>query len=104
MSRRAFPTHDVIDAAAELFAAAAHPARLSVLIALSRSGPLSAGELQQHADMEQTAMSHQLRTLRQAKLVSAERSGRQMIYALVDHHIAHIVEDALVHVMEDHDA
>jgi len=95
------PEPKLIDAAVHLFAVAAHRARLVVLVALSRHGPLSAGELQELAGLEQTAMSHQLRTLRDANLITGRREGRRMIYALQDEHVARIVEDTIAHVAEE---
>ncbi len=94
------PKPAVIDSAVALFAVVAHPARLWVLVALARRGPMAAGELQTVAGLEQTAMSHQLRALREADLIVARRQGRQMIYELADDHVAHIVEDTLCHVAE----
>ena len=91
---------EAIEATARLLAVAAHPVRLRVLIALDRRGPLSAGDLQAIAGVEQSAMSHQLHKLRDARLVDVERDGRRMIYRLHDHHVAHIVRDALLHVSE----
>lgn len=93
-------TAEAIEATARLLAVAAHPVRLRVLIALDRRGPLSAGELQAIAGVEQSAMSHQLHKLREARLVDAQRRGRRMIYRLHDAHVAHIVRDALLHVTE----
>lgn len=96
----ALPSAQVIDDAVTLFAVMAHPARLLVLVALARRGPMAAGDLQLVAGLEQTAMSHQLRGLREANLIEARRQGRQMIYELVDDHVAHIVEDTFSHVAE----
>ena len=94
------PEPALIDAAVQLLTAAAHRARLVVLVSLSRQGPMSAGELQELAGLEQTAMSHQLRMLREANLISAQREGRHVIYSLQDEHVACIVEDTLAHVAE----
>ncbi len=94
------PTRREVDATVALLATLANPLRLQLLLALSREGPLSAGELQTRAGAEQSAVSHQLATLRKARLVSAEREGRHMIYSLLDHHVAHIVEDAFKHATE----
>jgi len=78
----------------------AHPVRVRVLLALSRLGPQAVGELQSLLGVEQSALSHQLRTLRDAHLVVGERAGKRVIYRLTDHHVAHIVEDALTHSLE----
>jgi len=85
---------------AALLALLGHPKRLEVLLLL-REEPLSAGELARRLELEQSAMSHQLRLLRDARLVSGDRQGRQVLYRLADHHVAHIIGDALAHVSED---
>jgi DNA-binding transcriptional ArsR family regulator len=45
-------------------------------------------------------MSHQLRTLRDAGLVRSERRGKHVFDELCDHHVAHIVKDAIAHASE----
>ena len=86
--------------AASLFSALANEARLRVLVALSRVGPLPVGELVPIAGIEQTALSHQLRILRSANLVTASRRGKQIVYALADDHINCILDDGLDHAAE----
>ena len=63
---------------AALLALLGHPKRLEVLLLL-REEPLSAGELARRLELEQSAMSHQLRLLRDARLVSGDRQGRQVL-------------------------
>ena len=87
-------------AAVSLFNAMAHEGRLRVLVALSRLGPLNVTALVEHSRMEQSALSHQLRFLKEARLVSSERAGKNVIYALTDGHIRHVVEDAIAHAAE----
>lgn len=88
------------DAAVALFAALAHPVRLDVLLLLDELGEASVGTLQEHTGVEQSALSHQLSTLRRARLVQGERIGRHVVYRLADQHVAHIVRDAVLHVCE----
>jgi DNA-binding transcriptional ArsR family regulator len=89
------------DAAVALFAALAHPVRLRVLLLLDELDEASVSELQERTGAEQSALSHQLSTLRRARLVRGERVGRNVVYRLQDHHVAHIVRDALLHVREN---
>lgn len=96
------PSLEAIAPTVELLATLANPLRLQLLIALSRRGEMSAGDLQDAVGVEQSAVSHQLATLRRKRLVIAERDGRRMIYRLLDEHVAHIVEDALKHANESH--
>src|SRR5690348_2155047 len=86
---------------ASLFSAFSNEARLRVLVALSRVGPLPVGELVPIAGIEQTALSHQLRILRTANLVTASRRGKQVVYELVDDHISCILDDGLDHAAEE---
>jgi DNA-binding transcriptional ArsR family regulator len=89
-----------IERAVAFFAALAHEGRLRALLALSRGCPLSVGALAEACSMEQSAMSHQLRLLKEARLVTAERDGKSVLYSLADHHVAHVVGDAIAHVSE----
>lgn len=99
-SRRKQASAKEIEATVALFSVLANPLRLRLLVALSREGPLSAGALQRRLRAEQSAVSHQLATLRQARLVRGERQGRHIIYSLLDAHVAHVVEDAIQHASE----
>ena len=92
--------HTRIEAAAGLFAALSHPARLHIVALLTESSPQTASELQAQVGLERTSLSHQLRVLRDARLVKRTRDGRTQRYELADHHVAHIVTDAIKHVSE----
>ncbi|WP_240980639.1 MULTISPECIES: metalloregulator ArsR/SmtB family transcription factor [unclassified Streptomyces] len=70
------------------------PSRLLILARL-REGPLPATELAAEVGMEQSACSHQLRNL---GLVVGERRGRSVVYALHDHHVAELLDQAVYHV------
>ncbi|MGY4982789.1 ArsR/SmtB family transcription factor [Streptomyces sp. 900105755] len=84
------------DVAATLQALAT-PSRLRILTRL-QEGPCAATELADAVGMEQSACSHQLRLLRNLGLVTTERRGRSVIYALYDNHVAELLEQALYHV------
>ena len=51
-------------------------------------------------DMTQSAISHQLRTLKQARLVKARRDGKNTFYSLDDDHVKGILEQVLTHITE----
>jgi DNA-binding transcriptional ArsR family regulator len=57
------------------------PSRVQILGCL-RDGPLAVGEITALLGMEQSAVSHQLRVLREAALVRVERDGKRRVYAL----------------------
>ena len=71
---------------AETMQALATPSRVRILSRLA-AGPCSVGELAREIEMEQPAVSQQLRVLRHLGLVVGERDGRQVIYALHDEHV-----------------
>ncbi|MFD3737830.1 ArsR/SmtB family transcription factor [Streptomyces sp. NPDC058629] len=84
------------EVAATLQALAA-PSRLHILARL-QEGPCSVSDLAEAVEMEASACSHQLRLLRNLGLVTGERHGRSIIYALYDNHVAELLDQALYHV------
>jgi ArsR family transcriptional regulator, nickel/cobalt-responsive transcriptional repressor len=72
------------------------PSRLLILSTL-RDGPRSVGELAESVGMEQSAVSHQLRLLRNLGLVSGDRQGRHIVYRLYDDHVAELIDQAVYH-------
>ncbi|MGH3620990.1 MAG: ArsR/SmtB family transcription factor [Sciscionella sp.] len=77
--------------------ALATPSRLRMLTRL-RQGACSVGELAEAVEMEQSAVSHQLRLLRALGLVNGTRHGRSVIYALYDNHVAMLLDEAVYHI------
>ena len=51
-------------------------------------------------NMTQSAISHQLRTLKQARLVKARRDGKNTFYSLEDEHVKRIIEQVMIHLDE----
>lgn len=84
------------DVAATLQALAT-PSRLYILARL-QEGPCAVGDLAEAVGMEASACSHQLRLLRNLGLVTGERRGRSIVYALYDNHVAELLDQALFHV------
>ncbi|ATL69309.1 ArsR/SmtB family transcription factor [Nocardia terpenica] len=77
--------------------ALATPSRLLILTEL-RQGPLPVTELAEAVGMEQSAVSHQLRLLRNLGLVTGARTGRSIIYSLYDSHVAQLLDEAVYHI------
>jgi len=75
------------------------PSRVQILGCLRESAH-SVGELTELLGMEQSAVSHQLRVLREHSLVKAEWQGRRRLYRLDDDHVSDLFEAALRHVEE----
>ncbi len=75
----------------------ATPSRVQILGRL-KQGRCSVGALADAVGMEASAVSHQLRSLRQLGLVVGERRGKQVIYGLHDSHVAELLDQAVFHV------
>ena len=90
---------DDLEAASALLRALASPHRLAIVRALA-DGPRCVHELVEALGVSQPLVSQHLRVLRAEDLVTGERRGREIAYALADHHVTHIVEDAVAHVRE----
>jgi DNA-binding transcriptional ArsR family regulator len=88
------------EAAGELLKALSAPARLAIVTELADQ-PRFVHELVERLGMSQPLVSQHLRVLRGARLVGVERQGREAAYSLVDHHVAHIVADAVQHSKEE---
>ena len=76
--------------------ALATPSRLLILGRL-REGHATVGQLAETAGMEQSAVSHQLRLLRNLGLVDGVRQGRTIVYSLYDNHVAQLLDEAIYH-------
>ena len=84
---------------AALFKAMGDPNRLRILWALDRE-EMCVCDLAQLAGVSESAISHQLRQLRQLHLVSNRRSGPILYYRLADDHVRALMELTLTHVRE----
>lgn len=84
---------------ADLFKALGDSTRIRILNALSYS-ELCVCDLVDIIDMSQSAISHQLRVLRAAKIVKRRKEGKNVYYSLDDNHIRRLLDDGLEHVNE----
>ena len=82
---------------AELFSALSDPTRLRIISVLLE-GELNVGDIASQLGMTESAVSHQLRGLRQLQLVRSRKDGRQVYYALDDDHVARLYRLGLDHV------
>lgn len=96
-SQRGPITLEIAERVAESMNALSTPSRV-LLLAYLRERPRSVSELVAAVGMEQSAVSHQLRLLRDGGLVVGERHGRRVVYSLYDHHVAWLVDQAIGHV------
>jgi ArsR family transcriptional regulator, zinc-responsive transcriptional repressor len=88
-----------IERATDIFRALSNPLRVAIVRELAH-GDRAVHELVTALDVAQPRISEHLAVLRGARLVEGRRSGRSVAYHLVDEHVAHIVEDAVIHAAE----
>ncbi len=84
---------------AELFGVLSDPTRIKIIHSLSQA-ELCVGELAEVVGVSDSAVSHQLRILRNLGLVSYRREGKKVLYSLSDEHLKRILEQSLEHVKE----
>ena len=89
----------VAERLADTMFALSTPSRVQILGSLL-GGPHTVTELMAELRMEQSAVSHQLRVLREHLLVRVERAGRTRVYTLYDDHVVALLEAALRHVQQ----
>lgn len=73
--------------------------RIAILWALE-GGEMCVQDVAEAVGISKSGVSHQLKTLRQAKLVRARRTGKNVIYSLADGHVKTILETGLEHIRE----
>ena len=93
------PDESALYDAAELLKVFGDPTRLRIISALCRS-EMCVCDIAKLLGMTQSAISHQLRVLKQARLVTTRREGKTIFYSLCDEHVQRIFYCALDHVME----
>lgn len=90
---------DVVNELAEFFKVFGDATRLRILHALSMA-EMCVCDLCELLGMNQSAVSHQLKVLRQSRLIKYRREGRNVYYSLDDEHIQQIFDVGLKHIME----
>jgi DNA-binding transcriptional ArsR family regulator len=93
------PDEELIYNMAELFKVFSDSTRVRILCVLMQSD-LTVSEITKSLSMTQSAISHQLRMLKQARLVKFRRDGKNLIYSLADEHVSTIFNQTLEHIME----
>jgi DNA-binding transcriptional ArsR family regulator len=84
---------------AELFAMLSDPSRVRIIDALLENGELNVSALAECVAMSESAVSHQLRLLRHARLVRHRKDGRQVYYSLDDEHVVELFQKGLNHIL-----
>jgi ArsR family transcriptional regulator len=95
----AIPSDTLIYRATEIFAALADSTRFKILCSLA-AGELCVHELVEVCDVSQSAVSHQLRLLKDRDLVSSRRDGQKVVYSFSDDHVRSLILIGLEHAAE----
>ncbi len=93
------PDIEVLFELADLFKVFGDSTRLRIMVTISEN-EMSVLNIAETLNMEQSTISHQLRVLRQNKLVRVRREGKQIYYSLDDDHVKKIIEMGLDHILE----
>lgn len=94
------PDNNRLDDMAQLFSMLADPTRLKIVIAL-KIAELCVHEISETINLSVSAVSHQSRLLKTAKLVRSRRAGKMIYYALDDEHISQLLLLVNTHVREN---
>ncbi|MBE6071446.1 MAG: winged helix-turn-helix transcriptional regulator [Clostridium butyricum] len=97
--KKALPEDEVLYDLAELFKAFGDSTRVKIICALFESD-MCVCDLAAILGVSQSAVSHQLRTLKSARLVKFRREGKVIYYSLDDEHIKHIFDEGFSHIIE----
>ena len=94
----AYP-RETLEQIADLFKGFADPTRVHILSLLQQQ-ELCVTDIAEAVEISQSAISHQLRILKQMHLIKYRREGKNILYSLADDHVRTILEMGLEHVLE----
>lgn len=93
------PDEEILYDLADLFKIFSDTTRVKILFALT-TGEMSVNDLSDAVTLSQSAVSHQLRILKQTHLVRFRRDGKQIIYSLSDDHVHTMLSQGMTHICE----
>jgi len=86
---------------ADMFRLLGDTTRLRIVLACL-DNPISVGDIAGQLELSPSLVSHHLRLLRAARVVKADRQGKQVFYAAADQHVSGVLADMLEHIAEPH--
>jgi ArsR family transcriptional regulator, lead/cadmium/zinc/bismuth-responsive transcriptional repressor len=98
-ARKSMPEEEILYDLAELFKVFGDTTRIKIICALFES-EMCVCDISALLVMNQSAISHQLRVLKQARLVKYRKDGKVVYYSLDDEHVKQIFDQGLVHIRE----
>lgn len=99
MADRIYVTEEQLFDLAELFKIFGDSTRIKILYELSDK-EMNVSDIALTLNMNQSAISHQLRVLKNSKLVKNRRDGKAIYYSLADSHVQTIINQGMEHIME----
>lgn len=93
------PDEELLYDLADFFKTFGDTTRVKILYALMEQD-LCVADLAEAIGTTQSAVSHQLRTLKQSRLVRAKREGKNVVYSLSDDHVHSILDQGMTHICE----
>jgi DNA-binding transcriptional ArsR family regulator len=90
---------NAVDELADLFHLLGDPTRLRIVLACLAQ-PTAVGDIAAALNLSSSLVSHHLRLLRAARIVKAERQGKQVFYAAADAHISGLLSNMFEHIAE----
>lgn len=94
------PDEEELSDLSDLFKVFGDETRLKILFALFEK-ELCVGDIAESLNISQSAISHQLKLLKQSRLVKGRRDGKLIFYSLADDHVSTVIAQGLEHVNED---
>ena len=95
------PPREILEYIADLFKGFADPTRVHILSLLLVEEEMCVTDIAEKVALSQSAISHQLRLLKQMDLIKFRREGKNIWYSLADDHVKTILQMGLEHVMCD---
>ncbi|WKY48341.1 metalloregulator ArsR/SmtB family transcription factor [Eubacteriaceae bacterium ES3] len=89
---------DLLFTAAEFFKVLGDSTRIKIVSLLFEQGELCVGDIVDQVQVSRTAVSHQLRVLKDNRIISNRKDGQMKYYRLDDHHIEDIVRLSIIHL------
>ena len=97
--KKNFPSNQLINTLSDFFKIFGDTTRVKIMCALDKS-EMCVGDISVLLDMTVSAVSHQLKILREASLVKTKRQGKIVFYSLADEHVQRIIECGIEHIIE----
>lgn len=97
--KKTLPDNDTVSRLSEIFKVFADATRIKILWSLFDTEKC-VYDIAESVGMTQSAVSHQLRVLKQARLVKSRRDGKNTFYSLDDDHVKRIIEQGMIHMSE----